>query len=180
MAAKKLRIEPFDRARHVRDNFHSGVEGVDSYLKLTAGKLAKAGNIRVFVLVDVDNPDDIIGFYTLNAHAVDYGELPKKYKRGAPGHGSIPAAFISMMGVDNSRQGEKIGAHLLADALKRILIGAEAVATAVVLLDVINCGDTDQIKRRTQFYQNFGFQPLESQPTRLFLPIATIKASIET
>ena len=178
MAVKKLRIEPFDRARHVCDNFHSGVEGVDSYLKLTAGKLAKAGNIRFFVLVDVDNPNDIIGFYTLNAHAVDYGELPKKYKRAAPGHGSIPAAFISVMGVDHKRQGERIGAYLLADALKRIVIGAEAVATAVVLLDVIDCGDAEKIKRRTRFYQNFGFLPLESQPTRLFLPVATIKASM--
>lgn len=179
MAAKQLRIEPFDRSRHVRENFHSGVEGVDSYLKLTAGKLAKAGNIRFFVLVDVAKPDEIIGFYTLNAHAVDYGELPKKYKRAAPGHGSIPAAFISMMGVDNRRQGEKIGAHLLADALKRIVIGSEAVATAVVLLDVINCGDAEQMKRRTQFYANFGFQALESQPTRLFLSVASIKASIQ-
>jgi len=179
MANKSLCIEPFDRERHVRENFHSGVEGVDSYLKLTAGKLAKAGNVRFFVLVDLSEPNQIIGFYTLNAHAVDYNELPTKYKRAAPGHGSIPAAFISMMGVDNSRQGEKIGAHILVDALKRILISSASVATAVVLLDVINCGDLNQIKRRTQFYENFGFRSLPSQPMRLFLPVATIKASFE-
>ena len=74
--AAKLRIEPFDRSRHIREDFNSGVDSVDSYLRLTAGKLAKAGNVRFYVLVDLEKPDEIIGFYTLNAHAVSHGELP--------------------------------------------------------------------------------------------------------
>ena len=177
--AAKLRIEPFDRSRHIREDFNSGVDSVDSYLRLTAGKLAKAGNVRFYVLVDLEKPDEIIGFYTLNAHAVNHGELPVKFKRSAPGHGNIPAAFLSMMGVDSRRQGQQLGTHLLADALKRIVIGAASVATAVVILDVIKCGDEEKTYQRIRFYEKFGFQPLKSQPTRLFLPVSHITESLK-
>ena len=89
-------IEPFDPDRHDRSGFTCGVEQVDNYFKKTANKLNKADNVRLFVMVAGDG--DIAGFYAINAHALDYSELPKRYARTRPGHGSIPAAYISMIG----------------------------------------------------------------------------------
>jgi len=172
--AALFRIEAFDKSKHKRDGFESGIDAVDQYFSKTAGKLSKAGNVSFFVMVEVKAPEEIIGFYTLNAHAVHFSDLPAKYKRGKPGHGHIPAAFVSMMGVDAERHNEGLGALLLADALKRIARGAESVATAVVLLDVIDCGDPEKIGRRRTFYTKFGFQPFLSQPSRLFLPVDSI------
>ena len=65
-----------------------------------ANKLAKAGNVRLYVMVAPDG--SVIGFHAINAHSVRYDELPRKYARTRPGHDNIPAAYISMIGRDNA------------------------------------------------------------------------------
>ena len=167
------RIEPFDPERHDRTGFSCGVEAVDNYFKKTAGKLVSAGNVRLFVMV---NPDgNLIGFYAINAHAVDYRDLPSRFARSRPGHGSIPAAFIAMIGRDQRYSGQGFGSDLLVDALRRITQAADVIGLAVVLLDVLDCGDPERTARRQSLYQSYGFQPLPSNPTRLYLPLATVR-----
>lgn len=96
-------IEPFDPARHHRAAFLCGIEQVDSYFHKTANKLAKADNVRLYAMVAPDGT--VIGFYALNAHSVHYGDLPAKYARTRPAHGSIPAAYISLIGRDQRYRG---------------------------------------------------------------------------
>lgn len=167
------RIEPFDPERHDRTGFSCGVEAVDNYFKKTAGKLVSAGNVRLFVMV---NPDgNLIGFYAINAHAVDYRDLPSRFARNRPGHGSIPAAFVAMIGRDQRYSGQGFGSDLLVDALRRMTQAADVIGLAVVLLDVLDCGDPERTARRQSLYQSYGFQPLPSNPTRLYLPLATVR-----
>jgi len=167
------RIEPFDPERHDRTGFSCGVEAVDNYFKKTAGKLVSAGNVRLFVMV---NPDgNLIGFYAINAHAVDYRDLPSRFARSRPGHGSIPAAFVAMIGRDQRYSGQGFGSDLLVDALRRMTQAADVIGLAVVLLDVLDCGDPERTARRQSLYQSYGFQPLPSNPTRLYLPLATVR-----
>jgi ribosomal protein S18 acetylase RimI-like enzyme len=167
-------IEAFDPARHNRANFSCGVEQVDNFFKRTANKLAAAGNVRVFVMTGEGG--EVIGFYALNAHTVDYRNLPARYGRTRPGHGSIPAAYLSMIGVDQRHTGQGYGGDLLADALLRIAGAAERIGIAVVILDVLDDGDAGRIERRKHLYESYGFMPLPSNPLRLFLPVATIRA----
>ncbi len=75
-------IELLDSDRHDRDRFSCGVETVDNYFRKTANKLAKAGNSRVYVMTSLSG--DVIGFYALNAHSVDFTELPSRYARTRP------------------------------------------------------------------------------------------------
>ncbi len=170
------RIEPFDPDRHDRAVFASGVDAVDNFLKKTANKLARADNLRLYAMTDAAAA--LIGFYALNAHAIDYSELPGKYARTRPGHGNIPAAYISMIGVDARHQGCGYGGDLLVDALTRIVQAADAIGIAVVILDVLDDGDPVQVARRKALYEGYGFQPLPSRPLRLFLPLATIRQLI--
>ena len=166
-------IEPFDPAKHDRTAFSCGVEQVDNYFKKTANKLAKAGNVRLFVMTAADG--GLIGFYALNAHAVDYTDLSAAYARTRPRHGQIPAAYISMIGVDTRYAGRGFGGDLLVDALRRILVAADAIGIAVVMLDVLDCGDPQRVERRLKLYRSYGFEALVSQPLRLFLPIGTVR-----
>lgn len=167
----QARIELFDPVRHDRRGFSCGVSQVDNYFKRTAGKLARAGNIRLYVMLYADQ---LVGFYALNAHGVDYTELPARYARTRSGHGSIPAAFISMIGVDKRFAGQGHGGVLLADALTRIARAATSIGIAMVMLDILDCGDPDQVERRLALYQRYGFQSLPSRRLRMFLPVATI------
>lgn len=170
---EKNTIEPFDPDKHDRTVFSCGVEQVDNFFKKTAKKLSKAGNSRVYVMTAPDG--SVIGFYALNAHAVDYVDLPEKYARSRPAHGSIPAAFLSMIGVDQRYASQGFGGDLLVDALMRIARTSEDIGIAVVILDVLDDGNPDQLKRRKALYAKYGFQSLPSNPLRMFLPVATIR-----
>jgi GNAT superfamily N-acetyltransferase len=108
----------------------------------------------------------LIGFYAINAHAVDYRD-------------PIPAAFIAMIGRDQRYSGAGFGGDLLADALLRIARAADSLGIAVALLDVLDCGDPNRTARRQELYESYGFQPLPSNPSRLFLPLVTIRELIK-
>lgn len=171
-------IEPFDPDKHDRTAFSCGIDQVDNFFKKTANKLSKADNLRVWVMTDATG--GLIGFYAANAHSVDYRDLPTKYSRTRPGHGKIPAAYISMIGVDQGFQRKGYGGDLLIDCLYRLAQASEALGIAVVLLDVLDCGDPEQVERRLSIYKGYGFEPLPSTPLRLFLPMATVKALLDT
>ena len=165
-------IEPFDPEKHDRAAFSCGVEQVDNYFQKTANKLAKADNVRLYVMVDPAGT--VIGFYALNAHAVHFTDLPAKFARTRPSHGNIPAAYISMIGRDQRFRGGGYGGDLLVDALRRIAVAADAIGVAVVMLDVLDCGDPDRVARRKTLYESYGFLSLASNPLRMFLPVSVI------
>ncbi len=170
-------IEPFDPKKHDRAAFSCGVQQVDNYFKKTANKLHKAGNIRLYVMSTPEHA--IIGFYAINAHAVDYADLPKKYARTRPGHGSIPAAYISMIGRDEKFKGGGFGGDLLIDALVKIAQAADRLGIAIVMLDVLDCGDPERTERRKALYESYGFRALAAEPLRMFLPMGTVRMLVD-
>ncbi|MCP9910605.1 hypothetical protein KBZ15_11940 [Cyanobium sp. BA20m-p-22] len=92
-----------------------------------------------------------------------------------PGNGTIPAAFIAMIGRDQRYSGPGFGAYLLVDALRRIAQAADSLGIAGALLDVLDCDDPHRTARRQALYESYGFQPLPSNPTRPFLPLNAIR-----
>ena len=80
-----------------------------------------------------------------------------------------------MIGVDTRYAGQGFGGDLLVDALRRILVAADAIGIAIVMLDVLDCGDPQRVERRLKLCRSYGFEALVSQPFRLFLPIGTVR-----
>jgi hypothetical protein len=65
-------------------------------------------------------------------------------------------------------------------AIARALAGAaERIGLAVVMLDILDCGDPELVERRRRLYTGYGFQPLPSNPPRLFMPVASILAFVD-
>jgi GNAT superfamily N-acetyltransferase len=172
----RYRIEAFDPAHHDRASFSSGGAAVDNFFARTAKKLPRADNLRLSVMVSLDG--EIIGFHAINAHLVDYRDLPPSFARTRPGHGQIPAGFISMIGVDHRFQGQGFGGDLLVDCLVRIERASQALGIAVVFLDVLDCGEPMQVERRQRLYASYGFASLPAAPLRMFLPLATVRTPI--
>ena len=166
---RRFVIEAFDAVRHERTGFSCGVVQIDNYFKHSANKLSKAGNVRIFVITQGDF--EVMGFYALNAHMVDYRALPPQFARDRPNHGSIPAAFISMIGVDLRFQGKGYGGDLLADALARIRTASRDLGIAVAMLDILDDGQEELIARRKALYEDFGFKALETQKLRMWLRV---------
>lgn len=169
----KYTIEPFDAKSQDRAAFSCGVPQIDNYLKLTAKKGSKADVVRIWVVLDDDR--NTLGFYGINMHAVVAEDMPDALAKKAPRHGMLPAAFISMIGVDQTLQGKGLGSALLADALSRIGRVSDEIGTCAVLLDVFDCGNPETVARRKAYYESFGFTSLPDKPLRLFMPIQTVR-----
>jgi len=170
--AEGYSIAPLDPEKHDRAAFSCGVEAVDSFFKRTANKLSKADNLRVFVMTD--DQGTVAGFYAINAHSITFEDLPPQFARTRPGHGRIPAAYISMIGRDQRFAGSSIGADLLVDCLTRIFRISKDLGLAVAILDVLDDGDEKAVTKRKALYEGFGFAPMPSQSLRLYMPVATI------
>ncbi len=171
----RIVIEPFDPGRHDRSGFSCGAARLDNFLRFSARKQQKDDFTRVFVAVAEDLPE-VLGYYALNAHAVATEELGADSPRRAPRTGSIPALYLSMIAVDERRQGMGLGSDLAVDALGRALSVAGEVGLKLVVLDVIDDGGEDVFARRMAFYRRLGFRSLEDRPERMFITTGTIRA----
>ena len=173
-----VKIEPFDPEFHDRAAFSCGARRIDNFLKLTAKMHQRADFTRVWVAVDGRTPT-VLGYYAINSHAIDAGQLPENIRKKSPSHGRVGAAYISAFGVDSAVQGRGIGTFLISDALKRIARISEEMGIWAVVLDVLDDGDTEKIRKRHAFYRDFGFIDFASPPLRMYLPVATIRRGMD-
>jgi hypothetical protein len=83
-----------------------------------------------------------------------------------------------MIGVVQRYAGHRYGGDLLVDALQRIMFAAQSLGIAVVVLDVLDDGNSDLTARRKKLYEGYGFMPFTSNPLRMFLPVATVRVML--
>lgn len=169
-------IEAFDPKRHDRSTFSCGTNRLDNFLKRTAKKHQAGGFTRVWVATD-GRERRVLGYYALNAHSLEAVDLPQALVRKAPRFGGIPAVYLSMIAVDRRDQGRGIGRFLLADALKRSVAAAVQIGVQAVVLDVIDDGGPEVARRRRAFYAAMGFRSFPSLPSRMFIPVETVRDS---
>ena len=171
----RIVIEPFDPGRHDRSGFSCGTVRLDNFLRLSARKQQKDDFTRVFVAV-AEGSLEVLGYYALNAHAVATEALGADRPRRVPRTGTIPALYLSMIAVDERRQGMGLGSDLAVDALGRALSVAGEIGVKLVVLDVIDDDGEDVFARRMEFYRRLGFRSLQDRPERMFITIDTIRA----
>ena len=172
-----INIEPFDPKKHDRAAFSCGSERIDNYLKQSAKKHQKGDFTRVWVAVAPEEAK-LFGYYAVNAHGIEGADLPEALTKHAPGHGFVPAGYISMIGVDQTQQGKGLGRILLFDALKRFAAAADEIGVAVAVLDILDEGGAEAVDKRRKFYEGMGFQAFPTNPMRMFIPIKTVRAVI--
>jgi GNAT superfamily N-acetyltransferase len=164
-----VRIEPLGK-RHDRATFASGQPDLDDWFRRRAGQDERRNIARVFVAIDDEL--GIVGFYSLSTYTLALGHLPEDLARKLPRYDAIPAARIGRLARDERVRGQRVGELLLADALRRILSAARAVAVFAV---VVNAKDDTA----AAFYRRFGFQPFPLHPRRLFLLTSTALAALD-
>ena len=173
-----LRIELFEPGRHARDVFSCGVPRLDNYLKLTAKKQQKDDMTRVYVVV-ADGQSRVLGYHAINVGMIDANLLQSR-PRGTPDHGDLPILFVGHVAVDSSLQGQGIGSILLHHAFEKACLIAEQAGCHAVVLDVLEDGGNDAFKRRKLWYEAFGFQSFPSNPSRMFMTMKQVRASVTT
>lgn len=143
---------------HDRQNFDCGQDDINRYLKNFANQHTKKNIAKIHILIDENNPNKIIGFYSLSNT-----ELIMKIK-GYPN--KIPAILIGKIGVDKAFQGQGLSKVLLSHALNKIKELSLDTGIAFVIIDA----KTDDLAK---YYQRFGFLPTDI-PYRLIMATETI------
>jgi GNAT superfamily N-acetyltransferase len=173
-----LNIEKWDPERHDRSGFDCGVEPLNNFLKLSAGKQQKDDMTKVYVAVE-EGDGKILGYHTINAGTMNAAELDRTPK-GTPGHGEIPVLFLGQVAVDQQAQGLGIGSILMHHVFEKAIIVAEEVGCHAVLLDVLPDDDNAVSDRRKTWYEEFGFQSYASNPARMFMTMEQIRQTVES
>lgn len=161
-------------SRHKRSEFDCGVPELTNYLRRNARQEMDKDVAVPYVLVRTDNPEEIIGFYTLSSATIKLTDIPLDLQKRLPRYPDVPATLLGRMAVDvrYQRQPERHGEHLLIDALKRSLDASRKVASFAVILDAKNEGVVS-------FYARYGFKSLPEAPLRMFIPMKTVEETFE-
>lgn len=150
---------------HDRGKFACGVAALDDYLQRQASQDMRRHVAAVFVMVREDQPQTILGYYTLASYAVETSGLPDETAKKLPRYPTTPATLIGRLARAVDCPG--MGSLLLADALGRILANTGQVASALVVVDAKD-------DSAAAFYGKHGFNPFGGSARKLFLPMKTI------
>jgi len=155
-------------AHHLLDGFHCGVEALDRWLIDHAAHAQSMRTAQTFVWHR--NDDRVVGYFSLAAHLVVRGELPRKAGRGSPA--SIPAIMLARLALDAGLHGEGLGGELLWDALTRARAASDIAAARLVVVDAIN-------PEAAAFYEHHGFAPIPENPYRLVQKMSDIAGALD-
>ena len=161
----ELRIDPISRNIE-KSHFNCGIEELNNYIHRYALQNDRNNIGKSFVAVQIRNPKEVIGYYTVSMAQILFKEIPEKIKKGLPKY-PVPAMRLGKLAVDVQFQGNKIGAFLLRDALLRAVNISSEIGIYCVIVDAIN-------GKAESFYRKYGFVPCTEHPNTLILPLTTI------
>lgn len=159
------RVQALQKA-HERQNFSCGSPALDRYLKTQARQDSDKMVAAVFTLVQPPAAQ-VLGYYTLSASTIHADEVPPELARKLPRYPQLPVTLLGRLAVNQGLKGQGMGQFLLMDALHRSLQAAAGIAAMAVVVDAKDVPAAN-------FYQHFGFIPLNLSVSRLFLPMLTI------
>lgn len=165
----EIQIQPL-QGHHDTEAFTCGDDVLDGWIHRTAKQHIRKGISRSFVAIEQDNPQKILGFYSLTVGEAETAGLPASVAKTLPR--KIPIVLLGRLAVAIDAQGQGMGGHLLINALHRTVRVAADVGISAILVDAKN-------KRAETFYQHYGFQTLPDSPHRLVLPIKTAMTLFE-
>lgn len=152
-------------AAHDRTNFASGDGPLDKFLKEQAVQAMRDRVCAVFVATPVNDPAQVVGYYTLSPATLPAQGVPEELRAKLPRYPELPAALLGRLAVDTAYAGRGLGALLVANALRR----TEAQRELPVMFLVV-----DAYPQARGFYQNLGFAPVMDSPTRLFIALSRL------
>ena len=161
-----------DHKRHRIDAFVSTSETQTRWLR-HHGVSAHRGDFAKVIVTTPVGSDDVVGYYTLHGGALSVSVAPTKLGQGNGNH-DIPIALIGRLAVHVDHTGQRLGRHLLLDALRRSV----AIATSDLGLRgvLVNCEDA----KAREFYLHVipAFEPLPSDDLTLVVSMKSLRASL--
>jgi GNAT superfamily N-acetyltransferase len=160
-----LAVQELDAKQHDRAGFDCGVEALNRYLKTLAAQHRTKGIATTFVVVDLEEPATILGYYSLSAAALLFVQLTDADRKGLPTY-PIPAVRIGRLAAAVSARGQGIGELLLQNAIKRVLLSRSTLGVYAVVVEAKDAS-------AEAFYRKYGFRLCDVEARQLYLPLGT-------
>ena len=113
MSAAPLRPVEALRGDHRLEDFDSGVEALDGWLRQSARTAAGAGTAATYALC---RGDRVVGYYALAMSSVAHAGTPARLRRGMPD--PVPVVPLARFALHRTERGSGLGGDLLIDALR--------------------------------------------------------------
>jgi predicted GNAT family N-acyltransferase len=150
---------------HLRDQFECEEPSLLHYLQQQVGQDIRKKLVTCFVTAN--ETEQVLGYYTLSSESLGRDVIPNQYIKQLPAHYNAPVILLGRLARDMRMKGQRLGEHLLLDALFRSYrISESSIGAMAVVTDPIN-------EKAKQFYEHFGFEQLPDSG-RLFLPMKVI------
>ena len=114
-----LKIELLDKS-HNRQKFDCGNTALNSFLQKTARQHITKGMFRTFVLINDENPNEILGFHTLSICEVEAEYLPPTISKKYPDQ--VPAVKLARLAVSIKYQNQGFGDYLIGNAIEKVIL----------------------------------------------------------
>jgi predicted GNAT family N-acyltransferase len=150
-------------ALHDRAGFGCGVAELDDYLHRFALQHSRKGVSAVYVLVDTDAPQHILGYYTLSAAQADAQHLSEADRKKLPRY-PVPCFRMGRLACSTQVRGQGVGKLLMGCAVERCLQARKQVAAFALLVDAKDA-------KAKSFYEHYGFTAFVETPMKLYLPL---------
>jgi len=151
---------------HDLENFASGEESLDDWLRRRARASQVSGASRTYVLCD-DNR--VAGYYALASGAVATGVVPGRFRRNMPD--SVPVVILARLAVERAWHRRGIARGLFRDAALRVAQAAETIGIRGILVHAIS-------EEARNFYLALGFDECPGQPMMLVVALADLRAAL--
>jgi ribosomal protein S18 acetylase RimI-like enzyme len=158
-------IEPLNKS-HKRTQFDCDAEPLNQFLRATARQHLQKGISRTYVLTEQDDPQAIIGFFTLTICEIRSEKLPAEIAKKYPDQ--VPGVKLARLAVDRQWQWQGIGEILMVEAMHRALLVADTAGGIGLFVDA-----KDEVAQ--SYYARYGFITLEDNPIEMFLPLSLLR-----
>lgn len=152
-------------AQHAIEEFSSGVESLDHWLKRRALKNQAAGASRCFVSC---GDGRVVAYYALASSAIMTDAAPGRFRRNMPD--PIPVVVLGRLAVDQSYKGMGLGRALVRDAGQRVVQAADTIGIRGLLVHALS-------EDAKAFYERMGFEASPLDPMTLMVTLSDLNAS---
>jgi predicted N-acetyltransferase YhbS len=164
--ADGLRIEKLSR-EHILETFDCGQDDLNRWLIAHALQNQSASSTQTYVGV---YGQAVVGFYSLSAGQIDYGDAPERLRKGLARH-PIPVVLLARLAVNKNWQGKRVGRGLLRDAVTRTIRAADIVGIRAM---AVHAKDD----HASYYYEQFDFVSSPTDPWHMFALLKDLRKSL--
>ena len=162
-------------ASDITDSFDCGQPHLNEFIHKYARQDQRRMLGVTYVAVCCNDPNRVIGYYTLANTSVPRQGLPQEILRGMPKYQSLPAILLGRLAIDKRHQRKRLGELLLSRCFENCLLLAGFSGARYLIADVKESSVT--------WYERYNFRRIFGGPsadsTKMFVDLKVVSASID-